>query len=235
MPETVVVIGGTSGMGLSTAQELVDEGYDVVLSGRTDSSVDDALQKIDGPASGHPLNFTNPGSIEDFFDEVGDHDHLVMIGSGQAAWGSFDDLTAEAVKTAFDHKFYGYFLCAQTALDSIRDDGSMIFTIGGASRSAIPGTSGVAAVNGAIEAMAMTLANELAPLRVNVIAPGVVDTPAYDWMEPEEKEVFFDQMAGDVPVERVAQPDEIAQAVPLLIQNEYATGAILDVDGGLRL
>lgn len=111
----------------------------------------------------------------------------------------------------------------------------MTFLTGGASRTAIPGTSGLAAVNGAINCMAYTLAKELAPLRVNVISPGLIDTPAYDWMSEDEKQAFFKQMGGGLPVKRIGQPQEIAGAILLLIGNGFITGAVLDVDGGARL
>ena len=113
--------------------------------------------------------------------------------------------------------------------------GSILFTIGGAARSAIPGTTGVAAVNGAIMGMAMTLAKELAPIRVNVLSPGLVDTPAYNWMSAEEKEAFFKEMGGNLPVGRVGQPDEIAQAALFSLSNGFTTGAILDVNGSSKL
>ena len=122
-----------------------------------------------------------------FFKRVGAFDHLALVGSGQAAWGPFADLKLDALKIAFDQKFFGFFLCVQAGLARLRRDGSITFVIGGASRSAIPETSGVAAVNGAIQAMALTLAKELAPRRVNLLSPGLVDTPVYDYMTPEQK------------------------------------------------
>ena len=235
MKEKVVVIGGTSGMGLAAASKLAKNGYSVVISGRTEGSIESALKKIQGEAVGYPLNFSNSASVEQFFTKVDKHDHLALVGSGQAAWGSFSELTVEALRSAFDEKFYGFFLCAQASLKKLRKDGSILFTVGGACRSAIPGTSGVAAVNGAIQSMAFTMAKEIAPVRVNILSPGLVDTPMYNWMTQEEKEGFFKKMGGNLPVGRVGNPDEIAQAVLFLIQNKYATGAIIDIDGGGRL
>lgn len=234
MSETVVVIGGTSGMGLATAQILSNEGYRVIISGRSQDTIDKALLQIAGNSTGFPLDFTDPTSIASFFEQVGSLDHLALIGSGKAAWGNFRDLKLEDLKIAFDQKFYGFFLCSQAALGKIRHDGSITFVIGAASRSAIPSTTGLAAVNGAIQAMAFTMAKELAPLRVNVLSPGLVDTPVYDWMAPEQKADFFKQMGGASPVGRVGKPDEIGQAVSYLIGNRFTTGAILDVDGGAR-
>lgn len=235
MSETIVIIGATAGMGLSSAQTLAKAGYRVIISGRSQHTLDQALAKIPGEVLGFPLDYTNADSITTFFSHVGAFDHLALVGSGQAAWGPFRDLKLDALKIAFDQKFYGFFLCAQAGLAHLRKNGSITFVIGGASRSAIPNTSGVAAVNGAIQAMAFTLSKELAPTRVNILSPGLVDTPMYDWMTPEEKHNFFQQMGSQVPVGRVGRPDEIAEALLFLIHNEFTTGAILDVDGGNRL
>jgi len=99
----------------------------------------------------------------------------------------------------------------------------------------MPGTAGLAAVNGAIMCMALTLAKELAPIRVNIISPGMVDTPAYNWMPEEEKQGFLKQVGDSLPVGRVGQPDEIAEAARYLVTNAYTTGVVLDVDGGGKL
>jgi NAD(P)-dependent dehydrogenase (short-subunit alcohol dehydrogenase family) len=235
MNETVVIIGATSGMGLACARSLVEAGYRVIISGRSQKSVSLALEQIQGEVLGFPLDFTSTDSVTAFFSHTQPFDHLALVGSGQAAWGPFHDLKLDALKVAFDQKFYGFFLCAQAALPHLRKDGSITFVTGGASRSAIPGTSGVAAVNGAIQAMAFTLAKELAPTRVNILSPGLVDTPKYDWMTPEEKQEFFRQMGSHVPVGRVGRSGEIAEGLLFLIHNAFTTGAILDVDGGNRL
>ena len=235
MPETIVIIGATAGVGLATAQAFAREGYRVVISGRSPQTVEAAAANIGHEATGYPLNFAAPDTVAKFFEQVGPLDHLALVGSGQAAWGLFADLKLDALKTAFDQKFYGFFLCVQASLEGLRRDGSITFVTGGACRSAIPETSGLAAVNGAIQAMALTLAKELAPRRVNLLSPGLVNTPAYDYMTPEQKSAFFAKMGGALPVGRVGQPDDIAQGLLFLVRSTYTTGAILDVDGGGRL
>jgi NAD(P)-dependent dehydrogenase (short-subunit alcohol dehydrogenase family) len=222
-------------MGLAAAQQLATRRYEVVISGRSEASVEKALGLIPGERQGYRLDFADPASVKAFFDQVGFHDHLALVGSGRAAWGPFGELTTDALNIAFREKFFGFFLCAQAALPSIRRDGSILFTTGGASRSAIPGTTGVAAVNGAIQAMAFTMAKELAPLRVNILSPGLVDTPAYDGMTSEQKAAFFGQMGGTLPVGRVGTAEELGQAVAFLIGCSFASGVVLDVDGGGRL
>ncbi len=231
----VAVFGGSSGMGLATARLLATQGAHVVIASRSEDKLAAALQQIEGKAEARRVDFTDESAVREFFRETGELDHLVLMGAGLPAWGKFGELEVAVLENAFHTKFWGYFFCARHAVSYLRKGGSIVFTTGGASRSAIPGTAGVAAVNGAILAMAMTLAKELAPIRVNVLSPGLVDTPAYGWMSEEEKQAFFKQMGGSLPVGRIGRPEELAEAALALLTNGYITGAVLDVDGGGRL
>jgi NAD(P)-dependent dehydrogenase (short-subunit alcohol dehydrogenase family) len=114
-------------------------------------------------------------------------------------------------------------------------NGSIVLVIAGSARKAIPGTAGLAAVNGAILAMGKTMAVELAPIRVNMVSPGVIDTPYYNRMGDEQKQKLFHQMGERIPLGRVGKPDEMAHAILMLLENEYITGAVLDADGGASL
>lgn len=233
--QKIVVIGGSSGMGLATAKHLALEGAHIVIASRTEEKLKAALSEIKGKAEAKPLDFTDEQGVRSFFEWVDRFDHLVLMGAGLPAWGNFQEIQTAALESAFKTKFWGYFFCAKYAAPYLRENSSILFTIGGAARSAISGTAGVAAVNGAIMCMAFTLAKELAPIRVNILSPGLVDTPAYNWMSEEEKQSFYKQMGGNLPVGRVGKPDEIAEAAHYLVTNGYTTGAILDVDGGGRL
>ena len=233
--QKIVVIGGSSGMGLATAKYFASQGAHIVIASRSQDKLNAALNQIKGKADAKSLDFRDEEATRLFFQSLGKLDHLILMGAGLPAWGKFQEIQTSALENAFKTKFYGYFFCAKYAIPYLRKDGSILFTIGGAARSAIPGTAGVAAVNGAIMSMAFTLAKELAPIRVNILSPGLVDTPAYNWMSKEQKEAFFKEMGGDLPVGRVGKSEEIAQAAYYLTTNAYTTGAILDVDGGDRL
>jgi NAD(P)-dependent dehydrogenase (short-subunit alcohol dehydrogenase family) len=233
--QKIVVIGGSSGMGLATAKRLAQEGAHVVIASRSEEKLKTALHEIEGKAEAKSLDFTDEEAVRSFFEWVGRFDHLVLMGAGLPAWGNFQEIQTAALESAFKTKFWGYFFCAKYAVPYLRENGSILFTIGGAARSAIPSTAGLAAVNGAIMCMAFTLAKELAPIRVNILSPGLVDTPAYNWMSEEEKQGFYEQVGGNLPVGRLGKPDEIAEAAHYLIMNGYTTGAVLDVDGGGRL
>lgn len=222
-------------MGLETAKQLSKSGAEVIIASRSEKKLQLALEEIEGKASAMQLDFTIQEDVNRFFNSVGEFDHLVLIGAGTAAWGKLEEIDGVALQNAFQNKFWGYFFSTQAAVRKIRENGSILFTIGGAARASIPGTAGVAAVNGAILSMAKTLAKELGPIRVNILSPGLVDTPAYDWMSEEEKQVFYEDMGGKLPVGRIGNTEEIAHAVIYLLENTYTTGAVLDVDGGVRL
>jgi NAD(P)-dependent dehydrogenase (short-subunit alcohol dehydrogenase family) len=233
--QKIVVIGGSSGMGLATAKALVEADARVVIAGRTQEKLDSAREHISGDVEALKLDFSDEDAVKGLFEQTGKIDHLVVAAAGEQAWGHFESIDVGALRNAFEGKFWGAFFCAKHALQHLRKDSSMVFFAGAASRTAVPGASGVAAVNAAITGMAITMAKELAPVRVNVISPGPVDTPAYDWMTPDEKAEFFRQLSSRMPVKRVGTAEEVADAVLFLLGNNFVTGAVLDIDGGMRL
>jgi NAD(P)-dependent dehydrogenase (short-subunit alcohol dehydrogenase family) len=232
--QRAVIVGGTSGIGLASAQRLGREGYRVVITGRTQARIDEAVGRIGGTASGQALDYADAAGIATAFAQIGAFDHLVLAGAGPAAWGAFAELSREALRAAFDSKFWGYFDTLKAALPYLADRGSVTLVAGAAARVALPGTAGLAAVNGAIERMGITLAKEIAPRRVNVLSPGLVDTPAYDWMAPQARRGMLEGTAAKLPVQRFGTPEDIAEAVLFLVRNPYVTGTVLDVDGGAR-
>lgn len=233
--QRVLIIGGSSGMGLASAQRLVQAGADVFIAGRDAGKLQAAVQALDGKAVGIAADTTDAGSLAALMGRVGRLDHLVLAAGGTPAWGPFAQTTADALRRAFDTKLLGYWQSLQAALPVLRKDGSVVMLAGAASRVAMNGTAGLAAVNGGITQMAQTLARELAPLRVNVVSPGLVDTPAYDGMPAQAKAGMFAAAAKSLPVGRTGRSEDIAAAVELLIANTFATGVLLDLDGGARM
>jgi len=233
--QKIIVVGGSSGMGLASAKALVEAGAKVVIAGRSQEKLQSAREHISGDVETYSLDFTVEESVREFFNALGKIDHLVVAASGPQAWGPFRELDSSELRRAFEGKFWGHFYCARHAIKHLRKDSSMVFFAGAASRTAFSGAAGVSAVNAAITAMAYTMAKELAPLRVNVISPGPVDTPAYDWMTPEEKREFFRQTSVNLPLRRLGRAEEVAEAVLFLLNNAFVTGAVIDIDGGARL
>jgi NAD(P)-dependent dehydrogenase (short-subunit alcohol dehydrogenase family) len=228
----IVVIGASQGIGFETSKLLVQKGAEVIMVSKTKEKIEAAAKKIGGNVAAKTLDFTDENAVKNFFDEMGSIDHLVCVGASNAAWGKFRELQTSAIRNAFDSKFYGYYFSAKHALSVLSMNGSIVFVIAGSARKAIPGTAGLAAVNGAILAMGRTMASELGPIRVNMISPGIIDTPYYNWMNPEQKETMFKQMGDRLPIGRVGKPEEIAHSIIMLLENDFITGAILDADGG---
>jgi len=145
------------------------------------------------------------------------------------------DLTTEQVKSMLVSKFWGPFYASQYAAPYIAKDGSITFFSGLAAYRPAPGASIVAALNAALEGFAMTLALEIKPIRVNVVSPGVVDTPTWDFLSREDRQGLLESVAGSLPVGRVGQADDLADAALSLMGNGFINGTVLHVDGGGRI
>lgn len=230
----VVIIGGSSGMGLATAKAAAAEGALVVIAGRSPEKLRQASDEIEAEVMTRPVDITQEAQVRDFFSEVGDMDHLVIT-AASGVTGRFMELDTPAFRQAFDSKFWGQYFAARYGSPWIRQGGSLTLFSGVAGTRPLEGLSSFAAVNGAVESLCRALALELAPLRVNVISPGIVDTPVYEGMAQQERKAFFEQIASKVPVGRVGRTEDIAQAVLFLMKNGYATGSVVHVDGGHRL
>jgi len=231
--QKVVIIGGTSGMGLATAQAALGEGFEVIIAGRNKEKLDTAFQSVPS-ASGGIVDARDSASLEAFFSGVGPFDHLVLSLSGNKGFGMFKDLAIDDVEKGFSEKTIAQLRSAQTALPSIDENGSITFISAASAQASLPGTSGYAAINGALERMVPPLARELGPIRVNAVSPGVIDTPWWDFMGDMKKDIFA-QTEGGLPVHRIGAPQDIASVVMMLIKNGFITGSILVADGGGHL
>ncbi len=230
----IVVIGGSSGMGFATARMAAAEGAEVVIASRSQEKLQKARAQIQGVVEALTVNVTDEASVKAFFDKVGEFDHLTTPGS-EAAMGSFLELDTAKARAAFDSKFWGQYNAARYGAPMIRAGGSITFFAGIWSQRPVPGSSVVTAINSAIEGLGRALAMELAPVRVNTVSPGIIDTPIWSGMPSEMKEAMFKDIADSLPVKRVGRPEEIAQVVLCLMSNGFATGNTLYIDGGATL
>ena len=232
--QRILIIGGSSGMGLASARRLAEAGGSVTIASRSQARLDAALAQLPEGVTAQALDFTDRQSLDSALTAIGALDHLVLAGAGAPAWGKFLEVDLAALRQAIDTKLIGYWNALQAAVPRLRPDGSATLLTGAASRAMMPGTAGLAAVNGAINRIGMTLSKELAPLRVNVISPGLVDTPAYESMPEEARRTLFGGAAASLPVGRTGLPDDIADAVLFVVSNGFTTGALIDIDGGAR-
>jgi NAD(P)-dependent dehydrogenase (short-subunit alcohol dehydrogenase family) len=229
--QDIVIVGGTSGIGLETALQLSRRGHRVTVAGRDASRVSKAREL--GLAA-EPFDAADEAAADRFF--VGRRvDHLVLCPSGSAGAGLFRELPLADLRRGFEGKFWPQLTCLKAALPSLSAQASVTLLTAISSRAMQPGTAGLAAINMALEAMVPVLASELRPLRVNAVAPGVVDTPWWDRVAPAERQALFERMGAAVPAGRVGRPADIAQAILLLVENSFMTGCVIDCDGGWKL
>jgi NAD(P)-dependent dehydrogenase (short-subunit alcohol dehydrogenase family) len=231
---TALVVGGTSGIGLSTARLLVARGTEVHVVGRTAARLD-ALAGTDPALRRHRADGGDRAAMDAVLAEVGTVDHLVVTLSGSEGMGAVAELDQDVLRRAFDAKFWAHLTTVQAALPHLARDGSITLLGAISARAGMAGTAGLAALNGAVEALVKPLAVELAPIRVNAVSPGVVDTAWWSGWPEEAREQFFAQSATSLPVGRVATAEDVAEAVVLAATNPNLTGTVLETDGGARL
>ncbi len=231
----VVVMGGSSGIGEATAALFAGEGAEVVVTGRNQDKLDAAVTRLGGKTTGYRLDATDAAQIAAFFEQSGPIDHLVIAVSGSAGSGPFAELDLDQLVAGFDGKFWPQIRIVKAALPQLDSNGSITLITAASANAAFPATAGLAAINGALNAMVAPLAVELAPVRVNAVAPGVIDTEWWERVPAEQRQALFDGLAATTPVGRVGDPREVATAIHLLATNGFVSGVVLDVTGGANL
>lgn len=231
---TALVVGGTSGIGLATARRLHALGVTVHIVGRDKRRLD-AVTATDPALTGHQADGGKHEQITAVLEAIGRIDWLVLTLSGSDGPGPIADLDLDMLRRAFDAKLWAHLTVLQAALPHLTPTGSITLLSAITARAAMPGTAGIAAINGAVEALIKPLAVELAPIRVNGISPGLVDTPWWNGLPDDTRHAYFAQSAHALPTRRVATADDVAEAVVLAALNPNITGTIIETDGGARL
>jgi NAD(P)-dependent dehydrogenase (short-subunit alcohol dehydrogenase family) len=230
----VVVLGGTSGIGLSTAKAFLDESAQVIIASRSASKLSEAKQVLGGNVETYEIDFRSEEIVADFFNKVGKFDHLVVT-AGEGAMGHFGDLPVASAKEAFDSKFWGQYITVRAALPYLNNASSITLTSGVYGVRPPQGATTLAAINSAIDGLVRGLSVDLSPIRVNVVSPGIVDTPLYAGMSDEQRQDMYNGIAQQLPVGRVAQPEDIAESYVYLAKNGFTTGTVVLIDGGAHL
>ena len=232
--KTVVVLGGSSGIGLATAKAAAAEGANVVITGRSREKLQAARNQLPEGTRAESLDAADEAGTRALFEQIGHLDHLfttaasVTLGAGLAA-------DTETLRPAMDTRFWGSLYAVKYGAAHMKNGGSITFTSGVSAWRPRPGSSVGAASCGAIEAFARSLAIELAPIRVNTIQPGLIDTPLIDELVGARKQDLLAMQSARLPVKRIGTPEDIADAVLFLMKNGFVTGITLTVDGGHTL
>lgn len=231
----VVITGITGGIAFSTAELALEQGARVIVTARTQEKLSQAIDKLDGDVEGYILDVTDAEAVDSFFAQVGAFDHLVTP-AATSAFGMIADLDLSATKELIDSKQWGQTYCVKSASKYLSKSGSITLFSGTVTQKVLPGATAFAAAGAAIEASARIWAVELAPVRVNTIVPGIIETPVWQgMMGVEGAKEHLDTISQDLPVGRVGVAEDIAKTAIYLMDNGFVTGASIVVDGGHRL
>jgi NAD(P)-dependent dehydrogenase (short-subunit alcohol dehydrogenase family) len=228
----IVVLGGSSGIGLATAQAAAREQASVVIASSREASVDRALATLPAGAEGHVLDLADETAVRALFARLGGFDHLVFTAGETLRLGSLASTDMEAARRFFELRYWGAFLAAKYGSGSIRPGGSIVFTSGLAGQRPHAGWALGASICSAMEGLTRALAVELAPIRVNIVCPGVVKSPLWAAMPEADRTALYRQTAEKLLVGHVGETEEIAEAYLYLMRQTYGSGHVLNVDGG---
>jgi NAD(P)-dependent dehydrogenase (short-subunit alcohol dehydrogenase family) len=232
MPElaggTIVIVGASSGIGLATANAASRQGARVAMLSRSRAKLEESAKRVQG-ARAIAVDMLDQAAVDRAMVSLGAIDHLVLtaVGDEYALFGRLTDITTEKVERSLD-KLRGYVNVTRAAAPLMREHGSITLLSGAGAVKPPIGTSLAAAANASVVSFGKALALELAPVRVNVVMPGAVDTPLHG----DRREQMRASVGPSLPARRFGQPEDIAQAILFLMTNPYVAGHTLIIDGG---
>lgn len=239
--KSVVITGGTTGIGFAAAQRFLGEGAKVVITGQNAERIQDAVTRLGKGASGYQADVSKPGELDKLFERVrstaGSID-VLFANAGIAKLAPVVETSVDLFDEIMNTNFRGAFFTAQKALPLIADGGSIIFTTSYFTEVGTPGTSVVSASKAALRSLTRTLARELIErrIRVNSVSPGLIETPLFGklGLAAEQLEEVGNALLSAIPVQRFGSAEEVAGAVAFLASDDasYITGLDLAVDGG---
>jgi NAD(P)-dependent dehydrogenase (short-subunit alcohol dehydrogenase family) len=229
--QRVVVLGGTSGIGLATAAGAAAQGATVTVVSSRQTSVDKALAVLPPGSTGRAVDLGRPTDVTALFDDIGEIDHLVYTAGEPLALQPVASLDLAVARDFFTLRYFGV-LSAVRAAHVLR---SITLTTGVAKDRPGPGWAVAASICGAVDALTRALAVELTPVRVNAVSPGVVRSPLWSTMSEDDREEMYSQAGAQLPVGRVGEVDDVVGAYLYCMTQSFVTGTVLTVDGGTVL
>jgi NAD(P)-dependent dehydrogenase (short-subunit alcohol dehydrogenase family) len=233
--QRIIVIGGSSGMGLATARAAAEAGAVVTIASSSKERIDAALAGLPDSCDGAALDVRDEAAVADLFARVGELDHAVFTAGDQADRRALEELPLDQARRTFDVRFWGAVAVAKHAAPRIRPGGSITLTSGTVGVRPVPGAALASAGSAATEGLTRGLALDLAPVRVNAVRSGAVRTPLWNAVPEPQRTAAFDHLAQRALTGTIGEPQQIAAAHLYLMENQFVTGTVLTVDGGLIL
>lgn len=225
-----VVFGGTSGIGLAAAKQLAALGASVVAISRDPSKATDLPDGVTAQA----CDVRDGEAVQALLKSLAPFDILISAATGGSrAIGEFASMDMDGYKSSFD-KLWGYTNVVRYGIEHLSEHGAIVLVSGSPARRCGPGQVALSSVGGAVEAFSRAVAKEITPKRINVMSPGIIDTPMVP-LKGDERKTHFDRVTGNSLISRAGTSDECALGIVFLIQNDFVTGTTLDVDGGILL
>ena len=222
-----IVFGGTSGIGLATANKLTEEGCTVIAVGRDPNKANN----LPTNASFKQIDVLDETALKSFFQENAPFDILITAATGGTrSIGPFLDMELDGYKASFA-KLWGYAHVVRHGTNHMTKHGSIVLVSGAPARKCKPGQVSLASVGGAVEALARSIAPEITPRRINVVSPGSIDTPMVP-LQGEERKALYEKMTAENLIPRAGTAEEVAEGILFVVKNDFVTGTTVDVDGG---
>ncbi len=228
----IVVLGGSSGIGLEVSRLAAELGAEVVIASSSAEKVKKAAAELGGKTAGATLDLKDEPAIAAFFEKLGAFDHLVYTAADSLHVSDLASTDLKAARNAFELRYWALLAAVKYATPHLREGGSITMTTGIYGRRPVKGIPIVASIAAMMEGLTRALAIDLAPLRVNCVSPGVVRTALWDSMPEKDREAFFEATAKRVPVGRVGEPEDVAWTYLYLMLQGNSTGQTVIVDGG---
>jgi NAD(P)-dependent dehydrogenase (short-subunit alcohol dehydrogenase family) len=231
----VVILGGSSGVGLAVAEQAASQGAKVVVASSNAERLQKAIHSTGGDAQGEAVDVSDEPAVEAFFTKLGEFDHLVFTAGDSLRLNDLASTDLKEARGAFELRYWAALAAVKYGHPHIRKGGSIVLTTGVAGHRPHKGWVVAASVCGTIEALTRALAIELAPIRVNAVSPGVLRTNLWQNMNADQREQLYESVGKSLPVGRVGEAHDAAQAYLFLMQEGFSTGQTVVVDGGTVL